>query len=120
MTVQAGRDHRTKVSLDRRNRRDAIVTTAQWQAERRALRIPRCRAQPMNQKRRWRSGLVGLLVAALLGAGAMTLDAQTASVTVADPVWTRWLQILVNLIKVVEMAVFTFSGYQFWAGRRER
>lgn len=48
------------------------------------------------------------------------LGAQTVAPAIPGFGWTQYLQVTVNLLKVIEMAVFIFSGYQFWAGRRER
>ena len=73
--------------------------------------------------RTWRLGFVGVGVGLMLGMSTAAIEAR-AQTTIAPAVqmvgWTLWLQVVVNLMKVVEMAVFIFSGYQFWAGRRER
>lgn len=34
--------------------------------------------------------------------------------------WSRWLQDVVNLTKLIELCTFIFGAYQFWANRRER
>ena len=67
-------------------------------------------------RRRWTRGLIGLGIGLLFSVGATLLVARTAS----GLTWTQWLQNVANLTKVVEITVFIFSGYQFWAGRRER
>ena len=51
---------------------------------------------------------------------ATAVHAQSFSVQAVGAAWTDWLQVFVNLTKVVETVAFVFSGYQFWAGRRER
>jgi hypothetical protein len=55
-----------------------------------------------------------------LAAASSTLAAQTAARPPVAANWSFWLQNLANFTKVIEMLVFVFSGYQFWAGRRER
>ena len=56
----------------------------------------------------------------LLADVATTVQAQSFSLQVVGAAWADWLQVFVNLTKVVETTAFVFSGYQFWAGRRER
>jgi hypothetical protein len=51
---------------------------------------------------------------------APAVQAQSFSRQGGGSAWADWLQVFVNLTKVVETAAFVFSGYQFWAGRRER
>ena len=51
---------------------------------------------------------------------ATVVQAQSLSPRTGGGTWADWLQVFVNLTRVVEVAVFVFSGYQFWAGRRER
>lgn len=48
------------------------------------------------------------------------VEAQSLSSRAGGVAWADWLQVFVNLTRVVEVGVFVFSGYQFWAGRRER
>ncbi len=83
---------------------------------------------------RWRRGLVGsgigvslLVVSSSISAALETAAAQTsaAQVDVTTPMptnltWAQWLQVMVNLMKVLELGTFIFSAYQFWAGRRDR
>ena len=59
------------------------------------------------------SACVGIALAIVLGVAALQIGK-------ASDTWTLWLQNFVNLMKVLELATFTFSAYQFWAGRRER
>ena len=70
--------------------------------------------------RRWGLGAVGVVAGTLLAAVATVVQAQTSSLPGAEAVWADQLQVFVNLTRVVEVVVFVFSGYQFWAGRRER
>ena len=56
----------------------------------------------------------------LLAAVATVVQAQSSVLPGAEAVWADRLQVFVNLTRVIEVAVFVFSGYQFWAGRRER
>ena len=74
-------------------------------------------------RRAFRLGFFGAGVGLLLGVSAAAIEARAQ--TAASPAvvmigWTAWLQVVVNLMKIVEISVFVFSGYQFWAGRRER
>lgn len=69
---------------------------------------------------RWRLGFIGAAVGVLLSVIATGVSAQSLSPQVVGGKWADWLQVFVNLTRVAEVAVFVFSGYQFWAGRRER
>jgi uncharacterized protein YjbI with pentapeptide repeats len=51
---------------------------------------------------------------------ATVVRAQATQTPPAPAGWVLWLQNTANLAKVVELAIFIFSGYQFWAGRRDR
>jgi len=70
--------------------------------------------------RRWQLAFGGIAIGLVLSLGPSVLDAQTIAPSIPGFGWTQWLQVTVNMMKVVEMAVFIFSGYQFWQGRRER
>lgn len=77
----------------------------------------------MSERRRLNVA-VGSMAVGLFLSLAGTLVAQPASVSAegapAPLAWSAWLQIVVNLMKVLELGTFIFSAYQFWAGRRER
>ena len=74
-----------------------------------------------RSRRRFRIAWLALAAASLLSISTTMLSAQAAvTSSLSTPLWTAWLQVVVNFAKVLEMAVFVFSGYQFWAGRRER
>lgn len=68
----------------------------------------------MDGSRRWRRGLIALGIGILLSMAAALLSVQAVSAT--GLTWTQWLQNVANFTKVVEIAVFIFSGYQFWGG----
>lgn len=70
--------------------------------------------------RRWDWGILTLGIGAALGLTTPLIAAQVSRPGTAIGSWAEWLQVIVNLMKVVELAAFTFSAYHFWAGRRER
>jgi uncharacterized protein YjbI with pentapeptide repeats len=74
----------------------------------------------MESGQRWRRGLRWAAVGLLTGILATVLNAQATAARPASLGWAYWLQNTANLTKVVELAIFMFSGYQFWAGRRDR
>jgi hypothetical protein len=59
------------------------------------------------------------LIATLLAVVTTAVHGQSAA-SPAGGVWADRLQVFVNLTRIIEVAAFVFSGYQFWAGRRER
>src|SRR5262245_44519680 len=74
----------------------------------------------MESGHRWRRGLRWAAAGLLTSILSSVLHAQAAQAPPASAGWALWLQNTANLGKVVELAIFVFSGYQFWAGRRER
>ncbi len=74
----------------------------------------------MPPYRRWQLGFAGVAIGIGLAIASSALSAQTVAPAIPGFGWTQWLQVSVNLMKVIEMTVFIFSGYQFWAGRQER
>ncbi|MBC8089775.1 MAG: pentapeptide repeat-containing protein [Phycisphaerae bacterium] len=74
----------------------------------------------MTSSFRFRLGLLGVALALLAStAGALTAPAAQAAAQ-RSPTFTVVLQNIVNISKIVELAAFIFSAYQFWMGRRER
>lgn len=71
--------------------------------------------------RRHRRALAAFGVALFSLVVVVAVEAQTPAPHVPSlPVWTVWLQVVVNLLKVVELWALAFGAYQFWAGRKER
>ncbi len=71
-------------------------------------------------ERRWDWGILTLGIGAAIGLTTPLLAAQTSAPRGGVVGWADWLQVIVNLMKVIELAAFVFSAYHFWAGRRER
>lgn len=71
-------------------------------------------------ERRWDWGILALGIGAAIGLTTPLLAAQTSAPRGGVVGWADWLQVIVNLMKVIELAAFVFSAYHFWAGRRER
>jgi hypothetical protein len=71
----------------------------------------------MSESARTRRALVGVAIGTGL---AVVMGFAALQMGKAADAWTLWLQNFVNLMKVLELGTFTFSAYQFWAGRRER
>ena len=78
------------------------------------------RIRHSGDKSRVYYGLAACVVGACLAIASRELAAQTTAPAPAVAAWSFWLQNLANFTRVVEMLVFVFGGYQFWAGRRER
>lgn len=91
----------------------------------RTIVIPRQSTQRMTSGRQRSEQASWALALAVFLSLTSSASAQAAVAAVppagAEIVsWSLWLQSVVNLMKVVELSAFTFSAYQFWAGRRER
>jgi hypothetical protein len=71
----------------------------------------------MSETARTRRALFGVAIGTAI---AVVLGLAAHQIGKASDTWTLWLQNFVNLMKVLELGTFTFSAYQFWAGRRER
>jgi hypothetical protein len=70
---------------------------------------------------RWQVGLAGFVVGVLVAVNASVTGAQAAAPQAKLALsWSQWLQDAANLTRLVELAAFVFSAYQFWKGRRER
>lgn len=75
----------------------------------------------VDNQRRLKRVLAGIGLGGTLSLGATIINAQSVITSVpAGLGWMTWLQNVVNVMKVIEMSAFVFSGYQFWKGRRER